>query len=198
MTADEVTVQWGQVERWLADHAPADFATLQAGSSGQEMARLEEGLGFHIHRNLRSFLGVCGGCLFPVSSMDAGAFFFGYALLDVDGILATHHELVDMVEEAVAQGYADSVVGSIADRFWVPIARDVTGDIMFVDHRPGREGNVCAMSFGDPESIFLWPSMALMLDDMLTALRSGTSLAAFQDLTPRVHEEKMVQWEIRI
>ncbi|MFD7602745.1 SMI1/KNR4 family protein [Streptomyces mirabilis] len=192
-----MTARWEQVERWLAGHAPADFATLQAGLSGQEIARLEDSLGFPVHHDLRSFLGVCGGCLFPASSIDAGAFFFGYALLDVDGILAAHQELVDMVDEAVAQGYENSVVGRTADRFWVPIARDVTGDIIFIDHRAELKGAVGAMSFGDPESTLPWPSMALMLEDMLSALQSGKALDAIQGLTPRVHEERMVQWEIR-
>ncbi|MGW0534759.1 hypothetical protein [Streptomyces sp. NPDC003032] len=88
MGTDGLADLWGQVEEWLADHVPSDFATPHAGLTDLEIARLEGGLGFSVHRDLRSFLALCGGSRFPESSLDPGAFFFGYALLDVNLTLA--------------------------------------------------------------------------------------------------------------
>lgn len=198
MNGDELTGLWTQIESWLAGHAPGDFATLNAGVSDQEITRLASGLGFPLHPDLRWFLGVRGGCRPPGTSMDPGAFFLGFTLLDIDGILTAHRELVDMVDESVEQGYADSVIGSTAHPSWVPLARDFTGDIVFVDHRQGFDGAVGIMSFGDPEPTHPWPSLASMFQDMLSALRSGAALASVPSLTPRVHEERMVQWEIHV
>ncbi|MEV8568458.1 SMI1/KNR4 family protein [Streptomyces sp. NPDC051322] len=181
MNGDELSGLWTQIESWLARHAPGDFATLNAGASDQEIERLASGLGFPVHPDLRWFLGVRGGCRPPGTSMDPGAFFLGFTLLDIDGILTAHRELVDIVDESVA---------------WVPLAQDFTGDIVFVDHREGFDGAVGIMSFGDPEPTHPWPSLASMLQDMMSALRSGAALASVPALTPRVHEERMVQWEI--
>ncbi|MEU0787706.1 SMI1/KNR4 family protein [Streptomyces sp. NPDC006173] len=189
---------WTQVEGWLAAHAPGDHQTLLPGLSGREVARLEAGLGFPIHGDLLTFLGLRGGCRQPESSMEPGAFFFGYTLLDVDAILAAHRQLVDMVDDSVEGGYGDSVIGSIAHPSWVPIAQDVTGDLVFVDHREGLGGAVGMLSFGDPQPTWPWSSMTLMAEDMLSSLRSGSGLAAVHGLTPRVHEERMLQWEIEV
>lgn len=195
MNGDGLESLWMQVEAWLAVNAPGDFKALLPGLSEQDRARLEAGLGFPIHEDLWSFLRLRGGCRPRRSSMEPGAFVFGYLLLDADGILEAHRQLVDMVNRAVDEGDADSVIGFISHSSWVPLAQDFSGDLVIVDHRPETRGGVGFLSFGDPEPTWPWSSMTVMIQDMLAALQSTTALAAVEALTPRVHEKRMLQWE---
>jgi len=180
MMSDDLSGLWRRFEGWLAEHASGDHAALRAGASNADFSRLEAGLGFPVHDDVREVLRLHNGVIMRRGSMEPGAFLLGYSLLDVDCILEAHRELVTMVEDAREDGDEDVVVGKIADAAWVPFARDLGGDMLFIDHRDGLRGEVCEISFGDPSYRTLWPSMRLMMEALCTSVESGRPLASLR------------------
>lgn len=117
-----LTELWQRFDGWLAEHAPGDHESLRPGCPDGEIRRLEDGLGFSLHEDVRTTLALHNGVTMRGASTEPGAFLLGYSLLDVDGILEAHRDLVAMVEDAREAGEEDLVVGRIADRQWVPFS----------------------------------------------------------------------------
>lgn len=182
---------------WLAAHAPADHATLRPGCPDGELGRLEDGLGFAVHDDVRATLRLHDGVVMRRASTEAGAFLLGYSPLGVDGILEAHRDLVAMVEDAREEGEEDLVAGRTADVRWVPLARNISGDLLFVDHRSHHAGEIGEISFGDPEYRLLWPRMDLMLADLCEALEKGTPVTRVPRI-PRLYEGRMLEWPVRV
>ncbi|MFD8392416.1 SMI1/KNR4 family protein [Streptomyces sp. NPDC059680] len=187
---------WRSFENWLAEHAPGDYGSLLPGCSEEDIQRLEDGLGFSVHEDVRTTLELHNGVTVRSASTEPGAFLLGYSLLDVDGILAAHRDLVSMVEDAREEGEEDLVVGRIADREWVPLAQNISGDLLFVDHRYHCAGELGEMSFGDPEYRMLWPRMDLMMADLCRSVETRTPVTAVPRV-PSVHEGRMLEWQVR-
>ncbi|MCC3655031.1 MULTISPECIES: SMI1/KNR4 family protein [Streptomyces] len=184
---------WRRFEEWLRRNAPGDYSALRPGASDAEISRLESEVGFPLHGELKALLSEHNGVTPRRSSTEPGAFLLGYSLLDTGGILEGHRHLSSMAGEAVEEGYEKQVVGRIAHTRWVPFAQDLTGDLLFVDHRAGHYGEVGEMSFGDPEYVPLWPSTALMLTDLCEAVEGSIPLPTAR-YRPSVHEGRMLEW----
>ncbi|MFG3061978.1 SMI1/KNR4 family protein [Streptomyces sp. NPDC048231] len=191
-----LTELWHRFENWLAEHAPGDHGSLRPGCPGGDIKRLEDGLGFPLHEDVRATLELHNGVTMRRASKEPGAFLLGYSLLDVDGILEAHRDLVSMVEDAREDGEEDLVVGHIADRQWVPLARDISGDLLFVDHRHHYAGEIGEMSFGDPEYRMLWPRMDLMLSALCDSVENRTPVTSVPRV-PHLYEGRMLEWHIR-
>ena len=188
---------WQRFENWLAEYAPGDYASLRPGASQDEVKRLEDGLGFSLHEDVRTTLRLHNGVTARRSGTEPGAFLLGYSLLDVDGVLEAHRDLLSLLEEAGEEGEEDLVVGRMAHRQWVPLARSVTGDMLFVDHRGHYLGEIGEMSFGDPEYRLLWPRMDLMLEDLCASVENRTPVTSVARV-PTVYEERMIDWRVRM
>ncbi|MFH8894850.1 SMI1/KNR4 family protein [Streptomyces coeruleorubidus] len=184
---------WRRFEEWIRQNAPGDYSTLRPGASDVDISRLESGVGFPLHGELKSLLSEHNGVTPRRSSMAPGAFLLGYSLLDIEGILEWHQNLSTMAQEAVEEGYEEEVVGRTAHTQWVPFAQALTGDLLFVDHRTGHHGEVGEISFGDPEYLPLWPSMTLMLTDLCDAVEGSLRLPTARR-RPSVHEGRMLEW----
>lgn len=185
-TSDAVEA-WHHLTTWLTAHAPDDHATLRPGCSDGELGRLADGLGFAVHADVRATLELHDGVVMRRASTEAGAFLLGYSLLGVDGILEAHRDLVAMVEDAREEGEEDLVVGRTGDVRCVPLARDISGDLLFVDHRPHHAGEIGEISFGDlVEYRVLWPRMDLMLADLCEALEKGAPVTCFPRIPVRM------------
>ncbi|MBB3074387.1 SMI1/KNR4 family protein [Streptomyces violarus] len=184
---------WRRFEEWLRQNAPGDYSTLRAGASDIDISRLESGVGFPLHGELKSLLSEHNGVTPRRSSMEPGAFLLGYSLLDTGRILEWHQNLSVMAHEALEEGYEEEVVGRTAHAQWVPFAQALTGDLLFVDHRTGHYGEVGEISFGDPEFLPLWPSMTLMLTDLCNAVEESQPLPTARR-RPSVHEGRMLEW----
>ncbi|MFF4501594.1 SMI1/KNR4 family protein [Streptomyces sp. NPDC001401] len=191
-----LTELWHRFENWLAEHAPGDHGSLRPGCPDGEIKRLEDGLGLPLHEDVRTTLGLHNGVTMRRASTEPGAFLLGYSLLDVDGILDAHRDLVSMVKDAREEGEEDLVVGRIADSQWVPLARNVAGDLLFVDHRYHHSGEIGEMSFGDPEYRMLWPRMDLMLADLCDSVENRTPVTSVPRV-PHLYEGRMLDWRIR-
>ncbi|MFE3526750.1 SMI1/KNR4 family protein [Streptomyces sp. NPDC059161] len=190
-----LTQVWHRFEAWLAEHAPDDYASLRPGASKNDVKRLEDGLGFALHQDMGELLRLRNGVTMRRASTEPGAFLLGYSLLDVDGILEAHRDLVSMVQEAREEGEEDVVVGRTADGRWVPLAQDVSGDLLFVDHRYHSAGEIGEISFGDPEYRMLWPRLDLMLTNLCNSLEHRTPVTAIPRV-PSLHEGRMVEWHV--
>ncbi|MEV6791138.1 SMI1/KNR4 family protein [Streptomyces sp. NPDC051320] len=193
--ARDIAELWQRFESWLAEHAPGDYASLRAGASDGDIDRLEAGLGFPLHEDLRSVLELHNGVTMREASTEPGAFLLGYSLLDVDGILEAHRMLVSMAEDAYKDGDEDLVVGRTAHSRWVPLAQDIGGDLLFVDHRDRRLGEIGEMSFGDPEYQMRWPHMDLMLADLCDAVEHLTPVTSIPRV-PSVFQGRMLEWPV--
>ncbi|MEU9883211.1 SMI1/KNR4 family protein [Streptomyces phaeochromogenes] len=150
-------------------------------------------MGFSLHGDLKSLLAEHDGVMSRRSSMEPGAFILSYSLLDSEKILEWQQNLASMAEEAVKEGYEEDVVGRTAHDQWVPFAQSLTGDLLFVDHRSDRYGEVGEISFGDPEYRWLWPGMGLMLHDLCTAVETSARLPTVRS-RPSIHEKRMLEW----
>lgn len=184
---------WQRFERWLRRNASGDYAALRPGASDTDISRLENGIGFSLHGELKSLLSAHNGVTLRRSSMEPGAFLLGYSLLGTERILEWHQNLASMAQEAVQEGYEEEVVGRTAHDQWVPFAQSLTGDLLFVDHRSDHYGDVGEISFGDPEYLWLWPCMGLMLYDLCNAVEGLTRLPTVR-CSPSIHEGRMVEW----
>ncbi|MQY36939.1 hypothetical protein SRB17_49410 [Streptomyces sp. RB17] len=187
---------WRSFENWLAEHAPGDYESLLPGASEGDINRLEDGLGFSVHEDVRTTLGLHNGVTMRRASTEPGAFLLGYSLLDVDGILAAHHDLVSMVDDAREEGEEDLVAGRIADSQWVPFAQNMSGDLLFVDHRYHHAREIGEISFGDPEYQLLWPRMDLMMADLYNSVMARTPVTTVPRV-PSVHAGRMLEWHVR-
>ncbi|MDH6450026.1 cell wall assembly regulator SMI1 [Streptomyces sp. SAI-119] len=191
----DLVALWQRFTDWLGAHAPADLATLRPGCADGELGRPADGLGFAVHDDMAATLELHDGVVARRASTEPGAFLLDYGLLDVDGILEAHRDLVATVEDALEEGEEDLVVGRTADIRWVPLARNICGDLLFVDHRPQHAGEIGEMSFGDPEYRMLWPRMDLMLVDLCEALEKRTPVTCVPRI-PRLHEGRMLEWPV--
>lgn len=184
---------WQRFEDWLRRNAPGDYAALRPGASDADISKLEDAIGFSLQPDLTSLLMQHDGVNPRRSSMEPGAFLLGYSLLDTEKILEWQQNLAAMAEEALEEGYEEEVVGRIAHDRWVPFAQSLTGDLLFVDHRSGRYGDVGEMSFGDPEYLWLWPGMGLMLHDLCNAVENSARLPTVRR-RPSIYEGRMLEW----
>jgi cell wall assembly regulator SMI1 len=107
----DLVALWQRFTDWLGAHAPADLATLRPGCADGELGRPADGLGFAVHDDMAATLELHDGVVTRRASTEPGAFLLGYGLLDVDGILEAHRDLVATVEAAREEGEEDLVVG---------------------------------------------------------------------------------------
>ncbi|APE22004.1 MULTISPECIES: SMI1/KNR4 family protein [Streptomyces] len=190
--ADDVRSAWSRITHWLEKHAPDDHAALRPGAPEADLAALEDGLGFPLDPALRALLSVCDGVVPRVASDEPGAFVIGHSLLGTGQVLEGQRHLASRAAEFAEEGYEDEV-GRTAHARWVPFARSVTGDLLFVDHREAGYGTVGELSFGDPDHERPWPGLAVMLDDLATAMEARVPLFVV-GRRPVVHEGRMLEW----
>ncbi|MFE9404801.1 SMI1/KNR4 family protein [Streptomyces sp. NPDC006530] len=184
---------WQRFEEWLLNNTPEDHGALRPGASDANIRKLETGIGFELHGDLKALLSKHNGVAARRSSTEPGAFILGYSLLDTEGILEWQQNLAEMAEDAEEEGYEEEVIGRTAHRQWVPFAQSLTGDLLFIDHRSDHYGDVGEISFGAPEYVWLWPGMGLMLHDVCNAVEGMSPLPAL-GRRPSVHQGRMLEW----
>ncbi|OKH92128.1 SMI1/KNR4 family protein [Streptomyces uncialis] len=185
---------WQRFTEWLRHNAPEDHAVLLPGIGAEELGTLEREIGFPLDGGLKALLSVCCGVVTPASSMEPGAFFLQYSLLDAAGIVEWQRYFANAERDLVADGNGWGV-GMLAHHSWVPFAQANTGDVLFVDHRDGHEGEVGEMSFGDPRYRLLRPGLTETLHDMSVAVEESAPLLSPElRRRPVVHEGRMLEW----
>ncbi|MFF7947059.1 SMI1/KNR4 family protein [Streptomyces griseorubiginosus] len=90
---------WQRFTDWLGVHAPADHATLRPGCADGDLGRLEDGLGFAVHDDVRATLELHDGVVMRRAGHRSR-------------FLSPRLHLV---------------AGRTADVRWVPLARNISG-----------------------------------------------------------------------
>ncbi|BDH05252.1 SMI1/KNR4 family protein [Streptomyces seoulensis] len=191
--AYDVQTSWQKFEAWLRRHAPEDHEALRPGASAAKLAELEKEIGFPVNDDLLLLLSKHNGVVPRRSSVEAGAFLFGYSLLDTDGILEWQRNLASTAREAVEDDYEEEVVGRTAHDRWVPFAQSLTGDLLFIDHRGEHYGDIGELSFGDPEFLWLGPGIGAVLHDLCESVEGMSPLRRL-GRRPSIHEGRMLEW----
>jgi cell wall assembly regulator SMI1 len=196
VTSSDLSELWQRFETWLAAHAPGDHAALNAGASAADVRRLEEELEFPLHPDLRRLLSRHDGVAVRRASTEPGGFLLNYFLLDTAGILKNQLILAEMEQRAIDEGDGEAVSGVIAHHMWVPFAGSFSGDMLFVDHRPGPQfGEIGETNFGAPAYSVLWPSQEAMVRELCDGVESGSPVTALH-MVAFVHEARMLQWTV--
>jgi cell wall assembly regulator SMI1 len=195
---------WTSIVRWLEAHAPASAAALHGPVDEAALTAAEEETGREWPEQLVAWLRMNDG---EGRSGDAEIVPLGYLPLGVDWILRNWRMMVEISEEVngpeeMAAGEAQPA-GSRSGaylRSWLPIGDDTSGDLLFVDTRPGTQSGSVS-DFEHDNGGFtrppVWPDIAAMLEDVAAALRSGRWVHPHDpdyDMVPVVRDGKL-HWD---
>ncbi|MFJ4482606.1 SMI1/KNR4 family protein [Streptomyces longwoodensis] len=200
---------WDRLETWLASHSPADHAALRPPAADDEIAELEDGLGFALHPELRRLLERRNGVTEPERSSGSGAAVFpaggilplGHRLISTVDVAEMHKILVDIGEDNSEAELWDEedLAGHLHQ--CVPFAVPNDGGFAFVDHRPGPTyGHVYEMGIGsgDLEGTLWGAHLAEFVDAISHALETGTPFTYYW---PSIFEHPSgrtcVEWHVR-
>ncbi|MFD4673388.1 SMI1/KNR4 family protein [Lentzea sp. NPDC058450] len=138
------------LHEWLRVHAPVTFETLTARPDAR---------GIWMLSGLRDLIPPMWEPMTPEFSAEQRAW------------------LVELGERSPHPDDPDGPAGTPSAGFrrpFVPIASNGSGDVLYVDERPGPEsGCVCQWWHDDYLWAKLWPSVDVMLTDVLRALETG-------------------------
>jgi cell wall assembly regulator SMI1 len=181
-----VNAAWTRIERWLAAHAPATFASLRPPASPATIAAAQAALGRplppELVASLRRHDGTTadGRAAFtlppfyrPVSATDIPAYW------------------------RVSCGVIEDLPGS--DPWWwtpayTPFAADGSGDELILDQRPGRSPHVGEFDIEQGTTLTRWPAtLTALLEVTADALETGHPWNGFQ---PAVTAGAL-RWDIR-
>ena len=197
-----IEASWARITTWLQAHAPATAATLRPAAPAEELARTEESTGVLWPQQLRTWFtlhdgwdrdawaSVLPGWSSPMSltrSLEERQIW-----LDVWRDLADDDEDIAARRTEAAQQQAGQVAGVFLPSF-VPLDEDQSGDVLFVDCRPGpRHGCVTHWMNHDFDHYGLgWWSIGQMLSDVAEHLEQQTPCRYWR---PRV-EDGSLRWE---
>ncbi|MET8859525.1 SMI1/KNR4 family protein [Streptomyces sp. NPDC004579] len=112
----------------------------------------------------------------------------GFILLSAEGMCAGQRTMEEAIAEWVDENESedpglrdiyDGAYGYLFHARWVPLATDITGGKLIIDHRGGdRFGNVLyGLHGGDNEGpVKVWDSLSHMFQDLFVALTEGTAI----------------------
>ncbi|GLY50687.1 hypothetical protein Lesp01_43430 [Lentzea sp. NBRC 102530] len=138
------------LREWVREHAPVTFATLTAQPDDR---------GVFLLSGLRDLFPPMWEAMTPESSARQRVW------------------LAELCERSPHPEDPDGPAGTPSADFrrtFLPIASNGSGDVLYVDERPGPEsGCVCQWWHDDYMWAKLWPSVDAMLTDVLQAVRTG-------------------------
>ncbi|MFD8951859.1 SMI1/KNR4 family protein [Streptomyces xanthophaeus] len=201
MTAP-ISESWTRIENWLAEHAPATHAALAPPADPADIAETERIIGRPLLRPLVASLLRHDGLLDRGSALLPGS----YRLLGARETAAEWQLLRAFHDERTAQEEGDEVhydftrIGVSHVLYGhpqlVPVARDVCGTLLVLDHRPetergrvheaGAEQGIVRGSHG------MWASLPAFMDAVATSLETTRPLDGH---TPTVDGEHRLHWD---
>jgi cell wall assembly regulator SMI1 len=198
---EDLNVVLARLDAWLESHAPADHAALNPPATQDDIDAIAERR-FALHPGLVTWLRRHDGATVTSGHGGPGVLLpAGFVLLGAWGMRAGRRGMEEAIAEWVDENESedpdlrdiyDGVYGYLFHARWVPIASDLTGGKLIVDHRDGeRFGNVLyGLHAGDTDGpVKVWDSLQDMFQDLLTALTEGTAVrlpAHAAPVTPRV------------
>ncbi|MFJ1600537.1 hypothetical protein [Streptomyces sp. NPDC088261] len=201
---DEVSHTLDELDRWLREHAPGDYGQLLPPADPDAIAELAAGR-VRAHDDVLAWLSRHDGSQRD-PRLAAGAFIpRDFPLLGAVGMTLGLADMAEAVEQAVEDGDEEFVVGVEAHTHWLPVARNHTGGLLVVDHRPG-EGYGAVLEV-DPSvgvnAVRRWDSPRQMFTSVLAALRDGSPVTSGSGVSavPLIEEPNEglphVRWEPR-
>ncbi|MFJ9242701.1 SMI1/KNR4 family protein [Streptomyces sp. NPDC101776] len=210
---DDLDVAIGRLDTWLEGNAPADHAALNPPATQEDIDAIADRR-FLLHPDLVAWLKRHDGVAATKGHNGPGVILpEGFVLHTAAGMRAGQRALEEAISEWVDENESedpdlrdiyDGVYGYLFHVRWVPIATDLTGGKLIVDHRDGdRFGNVLyGLQAGDNEGpVKVWDSLSHMFRDLLAALTEGTEIRLpdyAAPLTPRLvggDGQAFVRWE---
>ncbi|WP_393080294.1 SMI1/KNR4 family protein [Streptomyces sp. LN704] len=202
-----------RLDSWLEDNAPADHAALNPPALQDDIDAVADRR-FSLHPDLVAWLRHHDGVTAAKGHAGPGVILpKRFILHGAEGMCAGQRSQEEAIAEWVDEnesedpGLRDIYEGAYGYLFhvrWVPIATDITGGNLIVDHREGdRFGNVLyGLHGGDnegPEKV--WDNLPHMFGDLLGALTEGRGirLSGWADpVTPHLSgdgDDVFVRWE---
>ncbi|MGI5169906.1 SMI1/KNR4 family protein [Spirillospora sp. CA-253888] len=183
MTPSALLNAWGRINRWLAEHAPNSYLSLQTGATALDIREAELRLGTPFPAELVELLGMSDGSVNLVQIDDdeegeiwAGQFLNGHHLLSLKAICHHHAHLAAHQDPR------------IASEKWIPFAAtypdDPTYSGMFIDSEGavGRYG-----AFGGLDATpKMYASLSAYLAAVAEALEVGRGPAVTQHNVPAI------------
>ncbi|MFF4898057.1 SMI1/KNR4 family protein [Streptomyces sp. NPDC001068] len=210
---DDLDAVLARIDAWLEANAPADHAALNPPAAQDHIDAIADRR-FPLHPDLVTWLGRHDGVTATKGHAGPGVILpEGFILSGAEGMRAGQRTMEEALAEWIDENESedpdlrdvyDGVYGYLFHVRWVPIATDITGGKLILDHRDGdRFGNVLyGLQAGDtdgPEKV--WDSLSHMFRDLLVALSEGTRirLSSHADpVTPRLTltgSDTFVRWE---
>ncbi|MFE7332363.1 SMI1/KNR4 family protein [Streptomyces sp. NPDC057565] len=201
MTAP-ISESWTRIENWLAEHAPATYAALAPPADPADIAATERVIGRPLlkplvmsllrHDGLLDQRGwLLPGFYRPISAREIAAAwqlftgFYDKHTADEEGEEADY-DFMKLGFSSVLYGHPQLI----------PIARDVSGGCLVLDHRPeidrGRVHEAEAVEGLMRVSHEMWTSLPLLMEAIATSLETYQPL---NDYTPAVDEEQRLYWD---
>ncbi|MFE7244761.1 SMI1/KNR4 family protein [Streptomyces sp. NPDC057580] len=200
MTAP-ISESWTRIENWLAEHAPATYAALAPPADPADIAATERAIGRPLLKPLVMSLLRHDGLLDQRGSL-LPAF---YRPMSAREITAAWHLLTGFYDQCMADEKGDEAdydfmkIGSSSVLYGhpqlIPIARDLGGGHLVLDHRPeidrGRVHEAEAVEGIMRVSHEMWTSLPMLMEAIATSLETNQAL---NDYTPVVDEEQRLDW----
>ncbi|QFZ72061.1 hypothetical protein GFH48_01175 [Streptomyces fagopyri] len=209
---DDLHVVLARIDAWLEANAPADHAALNPPAAQDDIDAIADRR-FPLHPDLVTWLGRHDGVTATKGHGGPGVILSaGFILSGAEGMRAGQRTMEEAIAEWVDENESedpalrdvyDGVYGYLFHVRWVPIATDITGGKLILDHRDGeRFGNVLyGLHAGDTEGpVKVWDSLSHMFRDLLVALSAGTQirLPYADPVTPHLAvtgSDAFVRWE---
>ncbi|MET7574741.1 SMI1/KNR4 family protein [Streptomyces sp. NPDC005492] len=210
---DDLHVVLARLDAWLEANAPADRAALNPPAARDDIDAIADRR-FPLHPDLVMWLGHHDGVTVTKGHGGPGVILpGGFILCGAEGMRAGQRTMEEAIAEWVDENESedpslrdiyDGVYGYAFHVRWVPLATDITGGKLILDHRGGdRFGNVLyGLHAGDTEGpVKVWDSLSHMFQDLLVALTEGTEIrlpGCADPATPHLSgtgNDAFVRWE---
>ncbi|MGW7820922.1 SMI1/KNR4 family protein [Streptomyces puniciscabiei] len=200
-----------RLDAWLKANASADYAALNPPAVQDDIDAIADRR-FDLHRDLVTWLQRHDGTAATSHAGPGVILPEGFILLTSAGMRDGQRWMEEGIAEWIDENESedpdlrdiyDGVYGYLFHVRWVPIASDLTGGKLIVDHRAGDGfGNVLyGLHAGDTSGpVKVWDSVHQMFQHLLAALTEGTSIRLpdyAEPVVPRVTgagHEAHVMW----
>ncbi|MEW1773589.1 SMI1/KNR4 family protein [Streptomyces sp. NPDC086777] len=185
---DDLHAVLARLDAWLEANAPADHAALNPLAAQDDIDAIADRR-FPLHPDLVTWLGHHDGVTATKGHGGPGVILpGGFILHGAEGMRAGQRTMEETIAEWADENESedpelrdiyDGMYGYAFHVRWVPLATDITGGKLILDHRGGdRFGNVLyGLHAGDTEGpVKVWDSLSHMFQDLLVALTEGTEI----------------------
>jgi cell wall assembly regulator SMI1 len=193
-TTSSVNEAWDRILAWLEVHAPATALCVNPPATAEEIAAVEHAAGGELPPDLAAWWHRTNGMR---SRPDSGQLLPpSYLPYTIEESLGSHRLWLEVAAETSDPRFTEEDLrkpaGSAALQFspaFLPIARNGSGDDLFVDLRSGpRRG--CVTEYNHEQGALsgpCWPDIAAMLADVANGLEHRTMTMQDHIAEARVH-----------